>query len=47
MTPTVITVLVIIALILAIVAAIGKAPIWIAVLLLCIVELIRVLPLGK
>jgi hypothetical protein len=28
-------------------AAPGKCPVWVAVLLLCIVELLRVLPLGK
>jgi hypothetical protein len=29
-----------------IVAAIGKAPLWVAVLLLVLVELLRLLPLG-
>lgn len=31
----------------AIVSAIGKAPLWVSVLLLCIVELLRILPLGR
>lgn len=30
-----------------IVAALEKAPLWVAVLLLCVVELLRVLPVGK
>lgn len=28
-------------------SAIGKCPIWVAVLLLCVVELLRVLPVGR
>ena len=38
-------VLVLGALIAAIVAAMGKCPLWVAVILLCIVEAIQVLPL--
>lgn len=30
-----------------IVAALGKCPVWIPVLLLCVIELLRALPLGK
>ena len=30
-----------------IVAAIGKCPVWVPVLLLCVIELLRALPLGK
>lgn len=49
MTPilTVLLILALIALGFTIGAAVGKLPIWIAVLFLCIIELIRVLPLGK
>ncbi len=39
--------LVICAFITCIVAAIGKCPLWISVLLLCVVELLRILPLGR
>ncbi len=49
MTPllTVIFVLVIAAFICTIVAAMGKCPLWVAVLLLCVIALIQVLPVGK
>lgn len=30
-----------------IIAALGKCPVWVPVLLLCIIELLRALPLGK
>lgn len=30
-----------------IVSALGKCPVWIPVVLLCVIELLRVLPLGK
>jgi hypothetical protein len=43
---TVIAFLIIAAFIVCILSAIGKAPLWVAVLLLCIVALLRVLPLG-
>jgi hypothetical protein len=33
--------------IVAIASAMGKAPLWVAVILLCLIELIRVLPLGR
>jgi len=44
---TVIGFLVIAAFVAAIVSAIGKCPLWIAVVLLCVVELLRILPLGR
>lgn len=44
---TVLGFLIIAAFICAIVAAIGKAPLWISVVLLCIVELLRILPMGR
>jgi hypothetical protein len=47
MLTTVIGVLVIAAFICVIVAAIGKCPVWVSVLLLCVVELLRVAPLGR
>jgi len=31
----------------AIASAIGKAPLWVAVIILSLIELIRALPLGK
>ena len=43
---TVIGFLVIAAFICAIASAAGKAQLWVAVLLLCLVELLRILPLG-
>lgn len=30
-----------------ILSAIGKVPLWVGVVLLCIIELLRALPLGK
>jgi hypothetical protein len=42
---TVILFLVIAAFICAIVSALGRCPLWVAVILLCIVELMRVIPL--
>jgi hypothetical protein len=42
---TVILFLVIAAFICAIVSALGKCPLWSAVILLCVVELIQVLPI--
>lgn len=44
---TVIALLVIVAFIVAILSAIGKAPLWVAVLLLCVVELLRIAPIGR
>jgi hypothetical protein len=43
---TVMVLLVVSAFVVTILAAIGKAPLWVAVVILCVVELIRVLPLG-
>jgi hypothetical protein len=39
--------LVIAAFICTIVSALGKCPLWVAVLLICVVELVRMLPLGR
>ena len=44
---TVFVFLAIAALVVTIAAAIGKAPLWVAVILICLIELLRVLPLGK
>jgi hypothetical protein len=44
---TVIGFLVAAAFICTIVSAIGKCPLWVAVVLLCVIELIRILPIGK
>ena len=44
---TVMIILVIAAFVVTVLSAIGKAPLWIAVLILTIVELLRVLPLGR
>lgn len=44
---TVIGVLAILALVSAVIAGWGKIPLWVAVVLLCVIELLRVLPLGR
>ena len=44
---TVIGFVIIAAFICAIVSAIGRCPLWISVVLLCVVELLRILPLGR
>ena len=44
---TVFLLLAIAAFVAAIVSAMGRAPLWIAVILLCLIELLRELPLGK
>jgi len=44
---TVLAILAVAALIVAILSAIGKAPLWVSVIILCIIELLRVLPLGR
>jgi len=44
---TVIGLLVIIAFALTIASAINKCPLWVPVLLLALVELLRILPLGR
>lgn len=44
---TVFVLLAIAAFIVALASAIGKAPLWVAVILLCLIELLRVLPLGR
>ena len=35
------------AFIVAIASAVGRAPLWVAVIILCLIELLRALPLGK
>jgi hypothetical protein len=44
---TVMVILVLGAFIAAVVSAMGKCPLWVSVILLCIVELVRILPIGK
>ena len=44
---TVMLILVVAAFIAAIVAALGKAPLWVSIFLLCTIELLRELPLGR
>jgi len=44
---TVIGILVVAAFICTIVSALGKCPLWVAVMLICVVELVRILPLGR
>lgn len=44
---TVLVVLALAAFICAIAAAINKAPLWVAVIVLCLIELLRALPIGK
>ncbi len=44
---TVFLILALAAFIITIASAMGKAPLWVAVIILCLIELLRVLPLGK
>ena len=44
---TVLVVLALAAFILAVAAAAGKVPLWVSVIVLCLIELLRALPLGK
>lgn len=44
---TVLFVLALAAFIVAILSAIGKAPMWVAVIILCVIELLRTMPLGR
>ena len=44
---TVFIILALAAFIVTIASAIGKAPLWVAVIILCLMELLRVIPLGK
>ncbi len=44
---TVFLVLAIAAFVTTLIAAWGKVPLWVAVMILCLIELLRVLPLGK
>ena len=32
---------------LTIASSVGKAPLWVAVVILCVIELLRVLPIGR
>jgi len=44
---TVLGVLAVAAFICAVVSALGKCPLWVAVILLCVIELMRSFPLGR
>ena len=44
---TVFLILVIAAFACTVASAVGKCPLWVGVVLLCVVELLRVLPLGR
>lgn len=44
---TVFLLLALAAFIVTIVSALGKAPLWISVILLCLIELLRAIPLGR
>jgi len=41
---TVAVLLALVAFLLAIAAAVGKAPLWVSVIILCLIELLRVIP---
>ena len=43
---TVFVVLVVLAIILTVLSAMGKCPLWASVFVLCLIELLRTLPLG-
>ncbi len=44
---TVVLILLVASFVLAAVSAMGKCPLWISVILLCLIELIEHMPLGK
>ena len=44
---TVFVILAIAAFVLTLLAAINRVPLWIAVVILCLIELLRALPLGR
>lgn len=44
---TVFLVLAVLALLLTVASSIGHCPLWVPVVLLCIIELVRALPIGK
>jgi len=44
---TVLVILAVAAFICTIISAIGKLPLWVAVLILCLIALLQALPLGK
>ena len=44
---TVLLILAIAAFVVAVLSAISKAPLWVSVVILCVIELLRQLPLGR
>lgn len=44
---TVFVLLVIAAFVCTVAAGMGKCPLWVAVVILCLIELLRILPIGK
>ena len=44
---TVFVLLALAAFVLALVAAVGRTPLWVSVVVLCVLELLRALPLGR
>ena len=44
---TVFIILALAAFIVTVVSAMGKCPLWVAVVILCLIELLRALPLGR
>lgn len=44
---TVFVILALSAFVLALVAAVGRCPLWVSVVVLCVLELLRALPLGR
>lgn len=44
---TVFLLLALVAFICAVAAAMGKCPLWVSVIILCVIELLRNLPLGR
>lgn len=44
---SILALLALVAFVVTILSAIGKAPLWVAVLLLTLIELLQVLPLGR
>lgn len=47
MSLTVVLLFAVAAFVVTIVAAMGRCPLWVGVLLLCVLELLRALPLGR
>lgn len=44
---TVFIILAVTAFIVTVISAMGKCPLWVAVIILCLIELLRSLPLGR